>query len=581
MSNGAVRQPLIVTVGHVDAGKTLLLDKVRGTAVAAREAGGITQSIGCSYVPLSTVQAICGDLLKALKISFTIPGLLFIDTPGHAAFTNLRRRGGNLADIAILVIDLVEGFKPQTYEAIEILKGFKTPFVVAANKLDLSPGWRPGSGLVSASISSQAPAAQEFVEQRIYDIVGKLSELGFGSERFDRVEDYSRQVAIIPCSAKSGEGIPELLMVISGLAQKFLEQSLRADVSGPAKGTVLEVKRDKGLGTTLDVIVYDGVLRKGDAIVIGGLDSPVVTRVKALFEPAPLAEMGGRGRFEPVDSVSAAAGVKVVAPDVDNVVAGAPLRGVLDNLEAVSSEVQSEVQEVLVETERAGVVVKADTLGSLEALLMILKEKSIPVRRASIGDVTRKDVKAAQANTDPLNSAVLAFNVAVPDPAQARVFASRVIYQLIEEFEAWQAELKKTAEAKVLDALVRPCRLKILAGYVFRQSNPAVFGVEILVGVLKAGMPVMSRGKAIGLVKSIQLEQESVNSADAGSRVAVSMDNVTVGRQVNEGDELISAVPEEDYRKLKQYSKYLSKGEVAVLRELADTMRKYNPVWGV
>ncbi len=581
-----IRQPVIVSVGHVDAGKTSLLDKIRGTAVSAKEAGGITQCIGCSHVPLSTVKTICGELLTAMNIDFTIPGLLFIDTPGHAAFTNLRKRGGNLADIAIVVIDINEGFKEQTFEAIDILKSFKTPFVVAANKIDMIPGWLSKKDFLLKDINSQSQSVKDLLDTRLYNLVGKLSELGFNSERFDRVEDFTKQVGIIPCCAKTGEGIPELLMVISGLAQKFLESSLAINVSGNAKGTVLEVKKEKGLGTTLDVIIYDGILRKGDVIVVGGINAAVVSRVKALFEPAPLTEMRVQAKFLSVAEVAAASGVKVSAIDVEQVVAGAPLRSCREfEIEKVKEEVQSEVNEVIIDTDREGVVVKADTLGSLEALVRLLKERGISVKRASIGDITRKDIMDAEANFErsPLNAAILGFNVhsAETDSKNVKVLVNNVIYRLIDELEAWQSESKKSLESRELDVLVRPAKFRILSGYVFRQSNPAVVGVEVVAGVVKAGMPIMKEGKTLGSVKALQLEQESISSAEAGKRVAVSIDHVTVGRQINEGDVIYSYIPEEDFRKLKSLQKHLSKEEILTVKEIAEFMRKDNPMWGI
>lgn len=580
-----IRQPVIVTVGHVDAGKTSLLDKIRGTAVSAKEAGGITQCIGCSHVPLSTVRSICGDLLNAMRIDFTIPGLLFIDTPGHAAFTNLRKRGGNIADIAIVVIDLNEGVKEQTLEAIDILKSFKTPFIVAATKIDLIPGWRPGTGFLLQSIDGQSDGVKGEFETRLYKLVGRLSELGFSSERFDRVDDFTQQVAVIPCSAKSGEGVAELLMVISGLAQRYLESSLKMNVSGNAKGTVLEVKKEKGLGTTLDVIIYDGILRKGDCIVLGGVNKAVVSRVKALFEPAPLAEMRDKARFQAVDMVTAASGVKVSALDVDDVIAGAPLRSCSEeSIRVVEAEVQSEVSEVLVDTDKEGIVVKADTLGSLEALIRLLRDRGILVKRASIGEITRKDFMDAEANRErfPLYACVLGFNVSSSfSSANVKLISNNVIYRLIDEFEAWKEEVRRKMESRDLDSLVRPCKFRILPGYVFRQSNPAVFGVEIIVGVMKAGMPIMKEGRLIGNIKSLQLEQESISTAEVGKRVAVSVDQVTVGRQVNEGDIIHSFIPEDDFRKIKALAKYLSKEEIAVVKEIAEFMRKDNPLWGI
>ncbi|MCI0613156.1 translation initiation factor IF-2, partial [bacterium] len=296
-----IRQPIVAIMGHVDHGKTSLLDKIRGTGIAAREAGGITQAIGASILPLKTVQQICGNLLEQLKLKLTIPGLLFIDTPGHAAFVNLRKRGGNLADIAILVIDVNEGLMPQTKESIEILKHSKTPFIIAANKIDMIEGWRQKPGSFLQNLSLQSAETQRKFETKLYEVVAQVFELGIQADRFDRVSDYTKTAAVVPVSAKTGEGIPELLMLLTGLAQKYLEQSLKIEENGPAKGTIMEVKEQKGLGTVLDVIVYDGNLKVNDQILVGTLDEPIQAKIKALFEPEPNVEMREKkAKFKPV-----------------------------------------------------------------------------------------------------------------------------------------------------------------------------------------------------------------------------------------------------------------------------------------
>ncbi len=587
----AIRSLICTTLGHVDHGKSSILDRIRGTAIVKSEAGQITQAIGASIIPIEVIKKICGPLLDSLKVKLTIPGLLLIDTPGHAAFTNLRRRGGNLADIAILVVDINEGVKPQTIESIEILRQYRTPFVVAANKVDLVPGWRPSPDFLLKGIALQSEQAQKVLDTRLYGLVSALSELKISSERFDRVEDYTKQVAIVPCSAKTGEGIPELLMVLTGLAQRYLEKGLAFDEKGFAHGTVLEVKKEKGLGDTLDVIIYDGSLKKGDIIVIGGLEEPVVTKVKALFQPMPLAEMRDRkAKFVSVQEITAATGVKVSAPGIENVVAGMPLLSSdIKGVEGAKEAVQKEVEEVVIETEKEGVVVKADSLGSLEAVIRILREKGTPVRSASIGEITKKDVLDAEANfeKDPLKAVVLGFNVRAGEDAvsaagkKVKILTSDVIYRLIEDFEKWVEEERKRGEARQLDVLVRPCKFQVLSGYVFRQSNPAIVGVEVLAGVLRTGMPVLKDGKVLTEIKTIQLEKESISEAEKGKQVAVSMDKVTVGRQISEGDLLYSAIPEADFRRLKQLKEYLNEEEVAALKEIAEQMRKTNPLWGI
>jgi len=581
-----IRQPIVAIMGHVDHGKTLLLDKIRGTAIAAREAGGITQAIGASIIPLATIKQICGNLLEQLKINVTIPGLLFIDTPGHAAFVNLRKRGGNLADIAILVIDINDGIKPQTKESIEILKQYKTPFIIAVNKIDLIQGWQKKEGTIIQSISQQSENIQKIFETRLYEIVTQIYNIGIEADRFDRVEDYTKKAAIVPVSAKTGEGIPELLMILTGLAQKYLEKKLQIQEDGPAKGTILEVKEQKGLGTVLDVILYDGNLKVNDQVLIGTLDQPLQTKIKALLQPSAKTEMREKkAKFDPVKIVTAATGVRIVAPGSENAVAGAPIMSVTDNVEKVKAELHKEMHEVLISTDKDGLIIKADSLGSLEALMTLLREKEISIRKSSIGPITKKDLSDAEAlvEKDPLHAVILGFNIPIVNQqTNAHVIVNDVIYKLIEDYEAWKKSQLQQIELSKLDILVKPCKIELLKGYVFRQSNPAIIGVEVVAGMLKSNTPLMNKtGKEITTVKGIQMEQEKVEKLDRGRQGAVSMPGVIVGRQINEGDILYSAVPEEHFRQYKEYKEHLSEDEKSLLKEIAEIMRKNKTMWGI
>ena len=585
-----LRQLIITVVGNVDSGKTQLLDTIRNTSIVESEPGRITQSIGCSLITIDTIRRISGNLLEKYKIQIKIPGFIFLDTPGHAAFTNLRKRGGNLADIAILVVDINEGVKLQTEECIDILKQYKTPFVIALNKIDLLPGWNSGADAdLLDNIQKQKESAMMLIEKKLYETVGRLSELGFNGERFDRIEDYTKQIAIIPTSAKTSEGLPELLMVIAGLSQKFLEESLKVDVRGNAKGTVLEVKEEKGLGTTIDAIIYDGTLKQNDTIVIGSLGEPISTKVKVLLEPVPLTEMRDKKtKFKPVKEVSAATGVKISAPGLGNVVAGMPLRSCrASEVQKVKNDIKKEVQEVVIETDRDGIVIKADSLGSLEALVKILREKNIEIKKASIGNISKKDMSDAETihEKEPLQSVVLGFNVVLMPEVKAgnvKVLSNNVIYKLIEDFEKWQEDTKKKLEGREIQSLHRPCKIQIMKGYVFRQNNPAIVGIDVLAGTLMANTPLMNKdGAAITEAKSMQHEQEKIEKAEKGKQVAVSLPNVTVGRQIHEEDILYSAIPEEHFRKLREFKKYLSQEEISILKEIAEIMRKNNPMWGI
>ena len=470
-----------------------------------------------------------------------------------------------------------------------ILKNSKTPFIIAANKVDLIAGYKQTTQGIIKNINLQQAYVQERIDTKVYEIVGKLSELGFESERFDRIEDYTKQVGIIPTSAITGEGIAELLMVLCGLAQKFLEDNLKLNVVGQAKGTILEIKETKGLGKTMDAIIYEGSLNKGDNIVIGGVDKPIVTRIKALFEPAPLSEMRDKkSKFVAVKQVTAATGVKISAPGIDNVIAGMPIQSYTDKIKTqVSEEIQKQVKDVVVETGDSGIIIKADTLGSLEALTFLLKEKEIPVRKARIGKISKKDITDAESNydKDPLQAVVLGFNVErEPDVSggeKVKIITHDIIYKIIEEFIVWQSQQKDRIEAKALDKVTRPCKFEFMRNHVFRQNNPAIIGCDIIEGVLSTGIRVMKDGEPIGSVKTIMQEKDSLRTVNKGKQVAVSIDGVTVGRQIKEGDMFYSYIPEPDFREIKKLAKFLSKGEIEVLKEIAAMMRKKNSIWGV
>ncbi len=581
------RQPIVSVLGHVDHGKSSLLDQIRGTSVVSREAGGITQHIGATEVPLEAIRAICGDLVKGK--SFKVPGLLFIDTPGHVAFTSLRARGGALADLAVLVVDVNEGFRPQTVESLSILKRYKTPFLVAANKIDMVPGWRKVEGVSFAdAIKEQHEAVREELDRRLYDLVGKFFERGFSAERYDKIEDFTTTVAIVPTSAKHGVGIPELLLMLIGLAQRFLEADLQVP-EGAAEGTILEVKEEKGLGLTLDAIVYKGVLKRGDTVVLGSAGTPIVTKVKALLRPKPMDEMRDpQDRFDSVARVTAAAGVKINASGLEGAVAGAPLREAKPaTLKAVVEAVAAETSPK-VETADEGVLVKADALGSLEAIAYECKEASTPIKFARVGPVSRRDVVDAATAPEPLHRAILAFNVPLLDDAReellkhpdVKALEGDVIYRLLQDHQAWVEKRKQELEAARRLSMPHPAKVLFLPEYVFRASHPAIFGVRVLAGRLRPGLPLMrDDGKALGRVKSIRSGEEVVTEAVAGKEVAIAIDGITVGRQVKGGDVLYVDLPEEAARTRRDAE--LNPDEREALEQIAEIRRRTDPFWGM
>lgn len=554
---------------------TTLLDRIRGTTVTKTEVGQLTQHTGASYVPLDVIEEISGKLLERFKIKLEIPGLLFIDVPGHKAFLGMRKRGGSVSDLAILVVDITEGFQEQTDESLNVLKEFKTPFVVVATKLDKIRGWYQTNDVsFLESLSKQRDDVKADVETAVYKIVSQLGERGFDAERFDRVENFAKQIAVVPVSSTTGEGIAGLLMVLSGLAQQFLKGKL--EVSKSARGSVLELKDVRGLGTTIDVILYDGTVRKGDSVVIGGRE-PIVTKVKSLLVPRRLQELRTEKRFESVDEISAAAGVKISALGLENVIAGSPVIFVRkeSEIDSAKKEIQKEVEEVQFERNVDGVTLRADTLGSLEAMIKILNEEGIPIRKAEAGAVVKQDVVEAQNVKDRLRRAILSFNAPVSEEMRQfakdfgiKVFSNEIIYRLVEEYKDWvSAEQKGELKEKIAN-VTHPCEIKVLKGTVFRQSNPAIFGVEVLRGILKPGVTLMRGEKKINRVKEIGKEGKPIGEARRGDKVAVSMEGVTVGRQVNEGDVLTTFIPESDMKILKEVFDRLTEDEKELVRQL-------------
>ena len=587
------RSPIVSVLGHVDHGKTSLLDYIRGSTIADKEAGGITQHIGATEIPIDTIDSICGDFINKLSIKDTIPGLFFIDTPGHAAFTSLRKRGGALADLAILIVDINEGFKPQTYEALNILKMYKTPFIIAANKVDKIFGWNPNNNSAfSKSFESQANSVKQDLDNKIYDIVGILHKEGFQSERFDRISDFASQISIIPISAKSGEGIIELIAMLLGLAQEYLTEQLQIQEDAPAKGTVLEIKEEVGLGLTIDSIIYDGVLRKNDEIALMISSNEVITtNIRSILKPLPLEEIrDSKKKFKKVDEVVAAAGVKIAAPNLDDVVSGSPLRVLNENY--TENEILKEIDDIKIDTEDEGILVKADTLGSLEALVKLLQEMDVPIRSADIGDINRRDIinSSIAKNENELYGVIIAFNVKLNAKCEedlsnsdVRLFSGDVIYKVIEDYEDWIKQIEEAKKKTYYDNIIKPGKFMVLPKLIFRQSKPAIVGIEVLSGTVKQNQKIINlNGDIVGTVISMEDKGDTLPSISRGERVAMALKDAIAGKHFDEGDELYVDIPENHFKLIeREFKDKLNEHEFQTLYEVLDIKQKIDPDWGV
>ena len=605
-----LRQPVVVVLGHVDSGKTSLLDKIRGTAVQAREAGGITQHIGASFFPIETIKTITGPLYERLaKTDEQIPGLLFIDTPGHEVFANLRSRGGSAADIAIVVADVNKGFEPQTIESIDILKKRKVPFVVALNKVDMVSGWkgikkseisrtRKGNtinlGFITDEIKKQDSNILSILDEKIYGVVGSLSRMGFNSEAFWRVKEFDKELAIVPISAVSGIGIPELMAVLVGLAQQYMKKRLERRYDY-VRGIVLEINEELGLGPSANMILLDGTIKQGDVIMVAKRDEIVVTKVKALLLPKPLDEMRDpRDKFRAVMEVISAAGLRIVSPDLEGVLAGSPLYVLRnkDEEKEIRRFIESEIKGTFINnTNSLGVILRCDTIGSLEAIIDMLKKENIPIQSADIGHITRRDVLAAHAvkDKDRYLGVILGFNVKVLDDAkkeageqEVQIFNEKIIYNLVRNYTDWVKYQQEHADSIIFEEIPPICKLQFLKGFVFRRNDPAVFGAEILIGKLRQKNHVINEnGGKVGIIHQIQDKGKNIEEARKGMQVAVSIRGPTIGRQINEGDFFYTDLNSRQAKLLiEKFGHRLNEEEKETFEFILNIKRKSDPAYG-
>lgn len=573
-----IRQPIITVAGHVDHGKTSLLDCFRGSSVQAAEAGGITQKISFTKYPLDQIKKVCPLISKA-NIDLKIPGFLFVDTPGHAAFTNLRQRGGSLADIVILVVDIKEGIKPQTAEVIQILKANKTPFVVALNKIDKLAGWKKSDSIKNSLEILPTHAKEEFMVA-IGNFQSSLHNHGFDSDLFYEIDDFTKKVAIVPCSARTKEGISELLFVLCGLSQKFLTDKLT--LSKEAKGILLEIKKERSMKTA-EAILYDGILREGDQIGIATMSGElIVTKIRSIEEVMPLSF-----KFKSTKEVSATTGIRLQLTNKEEILSGMPFQKIDNNSKELKEKFAREFKNTL-QTDSEGIIVKADSLGSLEALLTLLKQAHIPVVKASIGDIGKSDIVAAKANLElnNLNAVILGFNVEKEpnleyDKKSIKIIANQVVYKLIEDLEEWRKNKQAEIEKERMMELASICKLEILHKFQFRNSNPAIFGVKVLAGKLKKNIPLIDEtDEQIARVKALQEERASVDEAQEGKELAISLPGVNFERQLANKRYIYSQMSESQFKAFKKNKDLLSESEIKAIMEIAEIKRKKKSEWG-
>lgn len=566
------RSPVICVLGHVDTGKTKLLDFIRRTHVQDNEAGGITQQIGATFVPDSAIK----EQTKYVKNKFrlALPGLLIIDTPGHESFTNLRSRGSSLCDIAILVIDIMHGLEQQTIESIGLLKERKTPFVVALNKIDRLYDWKSNPKRdIEDLLKSQAVNTKAEFDRRSQDVILQLNKQGLNAALYFENSDPKTFVSLVPTSAVSGDGMGNLISMLITFSQSRLMKRIIFKPDD-LDATVFEVKAIQGLGTTLDVILINGTLNEGDKIVLAGYEGAIVTQIRALLVPHPLRELRVKAQYTELKSVNGSIGVKVTGNDLDKAIAGLQLHVAKTeaDIERLQTYCMKEFDAAMnkIKCVDRGVYVQASTLGSLEALLEFLKQSKIPYSNVRIGPVARKDVMKISTMLEhaPIYACILAFDVRVERDAQeladqvgVKIFHAEIIYHLFDKFTAHIEEVKRRQREQFKSIAVFPCKLKILPTCIFNKRDPIVVGVEVLAGKLKTDTPiyVVEKEIVIGRVTSIQSNHVEKEMAVAGDEVCIKIENTSsdapkmIGRHFEITDSLISHISRESIDACKDY----------------------------
>lgn len=560
------RRPIVSVLGHVDHGKTELLDAIRDSNVQNSEPGGITQHVKATNMSIDSVR----NLTSGFSDEVNIPGFVWIDTPGHDAFKTARSKGGQFADIAVLVIDVKNGLQPQTIESIEILKRNQTPFVVALNKIDKLPGW-------NGSVSESTDVFRDRLRNRAYEISGSLHEHGITANLYDKIDDFQKNVAMIPISAKESFGVSELSRVVIGLTQRYLDDNITVSSDGSVEGVILNVTKHKGFGTVADILLYDGRIEEQDKLFISADDTVQDIRIKSILLP----DSDGKDLYTQVDSASAAVFARLDIVPSDVLKPGY----VIKNEPSFSDDETSDV-----ETDEHGVVVCADTSSSMSALVNHLRDKDYQVGSASVGSVNRYNVTEASTMPTTENKVVIGFNVGVTDGAEelakdesVRIVNGTVIHGVVEDYEDHHRAVNE--ERKPDHEVIRPGEMEVMDGFVFNRESPAIFGVRVTKGQVHQGCSIVrdveSYDNPCGTINRIEKDGETVEYLEEGEEGSVQVDGASVGKDFRERDRILSKVSESEISEvMSQHEDLLSDTDVELIEEIRDYHQKWNPFWG-
>jgi translation initiation factor 5B len=577
------RSPIGIVVGHVDAGKTSLLDVIRSSKVASSEIGGITQQIGASFLSLDFIEKKTKEIKGKFEVKSKLPGILLIDTPGHEAFYKLRERGASMCDIAILVIDIIEGVLPQTEEVIEMLKVNKIPFVIALTKIDRVSGWNiTENSTLRNSVKKQSKETLMKFNSYLEDIKYQLSKLEINSEFYFNNKNPDKVYSIIPVNSLNNEGISDLLALMMYLTSNWMEKKLI--IKDKFKALVMEAYQDKKLGHLIELIIINGTLNIGDEIIVSKISGAEKSVVRNIF-------LGEKTQL----SVNGACAVKIIASNLDNVIAGSNCYLIKnkEDEEELIKKANEERENPLWEKSEKGLIVMAETLGALDALAFLLKKENLMVKHYLLGKPNEKILERYQEQIlkeEVFYHCILYFGKTNEDikklyqEKKIKLINNEIIYGLIEEYKTFKKEREGNLNQYLIEnqKAILPLKLKILKEHIYLKggNEELLMGVKIIYGKVKKGTPLVIINKEkreLGIITSIQKEKKELDQAIKNEEVCIRLTNpnhLIYDRHFDEKDEIYSYQNRESIENLKKYFKEeLSKEDWLMVIKQKDVLK--------
>ena len=559
-----LKSPICSIMGHVDAGKTTLMDVLRKTNVAEKEFGGITQDINSYFVNIDTISELTSKITNKYKVEPKIPGVLLIDTPGHEVFNKLRNFGSNLCDVAIVVIDIISGVKPQTIESIKMLQENKIPFVIAATKLDTVDGYKCCN---MSSLNDEFKEQEKYVlysiDSYIQDIKYDLEKINVKAELYFKNKKPKQMYSIVPISSKTNSGLSDLLCLIVYISQEWMNSKMIYD-ENKKDMVIMKSYNDKKMGWVIDVIIKNGNIKVGEKYIILSTTGPQEIKVRNLII--------GKDR---VREVKASNCVTVIAANCSQCYSGTKLFPHTSNIKELTKEYDNLLSSY--KLEKNGVLLIAPTLAMLDGLYNTFKD--VKISGVDIGNVNENSIRKHLSKFENVSEkeykCVLYFGE-LSNHIYTELFnyckskelnfiREPVVYHLKEAYDEYKDMMVKERQEQQLikGNAVYPCKLKIFKQHIFMKGgmDHLMFGVKIVEGKILKGSSLrlskelQEKKPILGKIISMQKNNEEVNEGNTGDELCIRLTNpsgLLYGRHFDYNDYVYSDITRESIDILKK-----------------------------